>query len=98
MTIKEFLRLFTPPMYYIIRDRLYIYNVSSDFYNDECQAYCSPNGTDVTLADRITNGDVAAAAIGEELRLLNNYNKIILIYSFCNCNNLCPNEDRLFPK
>ena len=40
------------PVKNIDEDRLYIYNVSSDFYNDECQAYCSPNGTDVTLYSR----------------------------------------------
>ena len=36
----------------IDEDNLYLYEPNSDFYNDECYAYTTENGTDIILNDR----------------------------------------------
>ena len=36
----------------INEDKLFIHNLSSDYYNDECNKYTSDNGTDMTIYDR----------------------------------------------
>ena len=40
------------PVKNIDEDRLYIYDIKSDYYNDECKAFKSPNGTDITMYSR----------------------------------------------
>ena len=40
------------PVKGIENDSLYVYNISSDYYNDECSQYKSKNSTDLTLYTR----------------------------------------------
>ena len=40
------------PINNIDEDRLYIYDITSDYYKDECKAFKSPNGTDITMYSR----------------------------------------------
>ena len=43
------------PMSNINEKELYIYNISSDYYNDECSIYETIYGTDITMYNRKTN-------------------------------------------
>ena len=65
------------PLKNIDEDRLYIYNVTSDYYNDECQAYKSPNGTDITIYSRRNDFNMFSLNICDDNCIFKGYNSTL---------------------
>ena len=65
------------PINNIDEDRLYVYNITSDYYNDECQAYKSPNGTDITIYSRRKDFNTLSLNICDDNCIFKGYNSTI---------------------
>ena len=84
----------------INEDELFIYNSSSDFYNDKCCPYTSENGTDMTITDRQINyveNNLSLCETNCQLVGYDNINK----YVFCDCeikNEITISEDVFIDK
>lgn len=65
------------PLKNIDEDRLYIYNVSSEYYKDECKAYKSPNGTDITIYSRRKDFDMLSLNVCDDNCVYKGYNSTL---------------------